>query len=184
MTPFVSNKKTSFQKVVDHFREELASLRSGRAQAALLDKIGVDAYGSFMPLKGIASIMTPDPKTLVIEPWDANLVRPIEQALVAADLGLTPSVQGKIIRLAMPPLTEERRREVGKMVREKMEQARVSLRAVREKIRDEIITMERDKKTSEDDRYRMQDELDKLTKQFGEEVEKLAIEKEKEIMTV
>ncbi|MDP3985359.1 MAG: ribosome recycling factor [bacterium] len=182
--PFIAGRKPEFQKAIDHFKEELGALRSGRANPAMLENVMVDAYGSTMPLKGVASVSVPDAKTLAIEPWDAGLVKSIEQALIAADLGMMPTVQGKLIRMVMPPMTEERRKQLVKVVKEKAEDARVALRGVRERVRDEVIEMEKEKQIAEDDRYRLQDELDKMTKQFNEIIEQIAVEKEEEIMKV
>lgn len=182
--PLIAEKKADFQKAIDHFREELGKLRSGRATPALVEGVLVEAYNSQMPLKGVASIAVPDAKTLAIEPWDASLTDEIVRALSAANLGMAPNVQGKLIRLVMPPMNEERRMQIVKVAKEKAEEARKALRNIREKIREQVIAMERDKKISEDDRFRAQDELDKMTKQFVEEIERLAADKEKEIMTV
>ena len=180
----LTEKKPEFEQVVLHYANELGALRSGRANPALVERVMVEAYGSTMPLKGVASVSVPDAKTLAIDPWDAGLVKDIERALVLADLGITPTVQGKTIRLVMPMMTEERRKQLVKVVKEKAEEARVAARAVREKIRDTVLGMEKNKEIAEDERYRLQDELDKMTKQFNEEIEKLAMEKEQEIMTV
>lgn len=180
----ISEKKGEFQKAVDHFKEDLATIRSGRAHPAILDKVMVESYGNMTPLKGVASINVPDAKTLAIEPWDANLVKEIEKALIAAELGMQPTVQGKLIRLVMPPMSDERRKQLVKVLKEKAEAARVAMRGVREKVREHIIKMEKDKQMGEDDRFRAQDELDKMTKQFTEEVDKLAGEKEKEVITI
>lgn len=182
--PILNEKKADFVKAVEHFKEELGTLRSGRANPALVEKVMIEAYGSPTSLKAVASVNVPDAKTLAIEPYDANLVKAIEQALIVADLGMMPTVQGKLIRLSMPVMTEERRKQLVKVVKEKSEEARKSVRGVREKVRDLVLAMEHDKKISEDDRYRAQDELDKMSKQYIEEVDKLAAEKEKEIMTV
>ncbi len=180
----ISDKKIDFQKAVDHFKEELATIRSGRAHPAILDKVMIESYGAMTPLKGVASINVPDAKTLAIEPWDAGLVKEIEKALIAADLGMQPTVQGKLIRLTMPPMSDERRKQLVKVLKEKAEAARVAVRAVREKVRDHVIKLEKEKQLGEDERFRAQDDLDKITKQFTEEVDKLAADKEKEIMTV
>lgn len=184
LPPILADKKVDFQKAVDHFKEELGTLRSGRANAALVEKVMVEAYGSETPLKGVASVTVPDAKTLAIEPWDTNLVKDVEKALIAADLGMMPTVQGKVIRMVMPVMTEERRKQLMKVVGEKAEGARVALRGVREKLREQVMKMERENEIAEDERFRAQDELDKMTKQFIEEVERIAAEKEKEIMTV
>lgn len=184
MLPLLNQKKPEFEKVIGHYKSELATIRGGRAHAALLDKIMVEAYDAQTPLKGVASISVPDAKTLQVEPWDANLVEAVVKALTAADLGMTPNVQGKLIRLAMPQMTEERRKELLKVVKEKTETARVGIRRVREGIRDQVIKMEKNKELTEDERFRAQEDLDKMTKDFVGQVDKLAGEKEKEIMTV
>jgi ribosome recycling factor len=180
----LNEKKPEFNKAVDFLREELASMRTGRTNAALLDKIEIEAYDSKMPLKGVASISIPDAKTIIIEPWDAGLVQVIETALRQAELGMTPNVQGKMIRLVMPPMTEDRRKELVKVVKEKAEETRKAVRAVRERIRDEVHEMEKNKELTEDDRFQAQDELDKITKDFITKIEGIIEEKEKEIMTV
>lgn len=184
LPPLLAEKKPEFQKAIDHFKEELGRMRGGRASPAILDNVMVEVYGSQMPLKGVASIGVPDAKTLSIEPWDAGSVKSIEQALIAADLGMMPTVQGKIIRLVMPVMTEDRRKQIVKIVKEKSEDGHIALRSVREKVRDSVLKMEKDKQISEDDRYRLQDELDKMTKQFGEEIDRIAADKEAEIMSV
>lgn len=183
-TPLLNEHRSQFEKSIAHLKEELASLRSGRANAAILDKVTVEAYGAQQPIKALASIAVPDAKTIAIEPWDAGVVKDIERALAAADLGITPTVQGKIIRLVMPQMTEERRSQLTKVVREKAEEARQSIRAVREKVRDNIMEMEKANEMTEDDRFRAQEELDKITKEFTERIDKMAVEKEKEMMTV
>lgn len=180
----LNEKKADFQKAVNHLKEELAALRTGRAHPALVEKVMVDAYGAATPLKGVASVTIPDAKTLAIEPWDANLVKSVEKALLDAQLGMNPTVQGKIIRLVMPPMTEERRKELVKVVKEKAEEARKAVRAVREKVRERVGEMEKSKQITEDDRFKAQDELDKMTKEFNEKIEQVVAEKEKEIMTV
>lgn len=184
MHPFLSDSKPQFQKAVDHLKEELGALRTGRAHPALVEKVMVDAYGTMTPLKGVGSVTIPDAKTIAIEPWDANLVKNVEKALSDAQLGMNPTVQGKVIRLVMPPMTEERRKELVKIVKEKAEEARKSVRSVREKVREKVGEMEKSKQLTEDDRFKAQDELDKMTKEFSSLIEKTIEEKEKEIMTV
>lgn len=184
MHPFLSDSKPQFQKTVDHLKEELAALRTGRAHPALVEKVMVDAYGTLTPLKGVGSVTIPDAKTIAIEPWDANLVKSVEKALLDAQLGMNPTVQGKMIRLVMPAMTEDRRKELVKIVKEKAEEARKSVRSVREKVREKVGEMEKSKQLTEDDRFKAQDELDKMAKEFSALIEKMIEEKEKEIMTV
>ena len=184
MIPLLIESKPQFQKSVDHLKAELGALRTGRAHPALVEKIMVDAYGTLTPLKGVASVTIPDAKTLAIEPWDANLVKSVEKALLDAQLGMNPTVQGKVIRIVMPPMTEERRKELVKVVKEKAEEARRAARALREKVREKVQEMEKSKQMTEDDRFKARDELDKMTKEFNEKIEQMVVEKEKEIMTV
>lgn len=183
-SPLINDKKPDFQKAIDHLKEELAAMRTGRAHPALVEKVMVDAYGTMTPLKGVGSVTIPDAKTISIEPWDANLVKNVEKALVDAQLGMNPTVQGKVIRLVMPAMTEERRKELVKIVKEKSEDTRKAVRAVREKIREKVGEMEKAKQVTEDDRFKAQDELDKMAKEFSAVIEKMIEEKEKEIMTV
>lgn len=184
MYPLLNENRPQFQKVADHLKEELAALRTGRAHPALVEKVMVDAYGSPTPLRGVASLTIPDAKTIAIEPWDANLVKSVEKALSDAQLGMNPTVQGKVIRLVMPAMTEERRKELVKVIKEKAEEARQAVRSVREKVREKVGEMEKSRQITEDDRFKAQDELDKMTKDFSATIEKMVAEKEKEIMTV
>ena len=180
----LADHKPEFQKVVEHLRHELSSLRTGRAHPALLDGVMVEAYNSQVPLKTLASIAVPDHRTLQIEPWDKSLLKAIEKGIVAANLGLMPAMDSSVIRLAMPTLTEENRRELVKLMHKKVEEARVAARGVREKVRTAVLDAEKEKKISEDERYRLQEELEKMTTQHVEEIKTIAEEKEQEIMTV
>lgn len=176
--------KPEFQKVIDHLEKELKNIRTGRANASLVDDVKVEAYGSMMELKGVAAISVPDAKTIQIEPWDKGVVKDVERALIAANLGLNPNVAGSVIRLIMPPTTEESRKETVKIVSQKGEQARVSIRAVRETVREAITADEADKKISEDEKFRDQEHLDKIAKEWNEKIEKIVKDKEEEVMTV
>lgn len=176
--------KPEFQKVIDHLKRELSQFRTGRATPALVDDIKVEAYGSQMELKGVGSIQVTDPKTLTIEPWDKNLLKDIEKAILAANIGINPVNDGKVIRLVMPKLTQESRRDLIKVMGKKLEEARVGVRHVRDEIKEKIIAAQKDKQMAEDERYRAQDALDKLSSEFNETVKKLGEDKEKEIMTV
>lgn len=180
----VESAKPEFQKVIEHLEKELKNIRSGRANAALVEDVRVEVYGSMMELKGVAAISVPDAKTIQIEPWDKSVVKDVEKALIAANLGLNPNVAGTIIRLNMPPMNEERRLETVKIVHQKGEQSRVSIRAVRETVREAITKDEKDKTISEDEKFRMQEQLDKLSKEMNDEIESLIKSKEEEVMTV
>ncbi len=159
-------------------------MRSGRASAGMVESIPVQAYGSAMELKGVASVSIPDPKTIQIEPWDKGLVKDVEKAIIAADLGMQPNTAGSIIRLMLPAMTEENRKRLVKQVNEKTEQARISLRNIREKIRDEVQALEKDKKMGEDEKFRLQEQLDKQVADWNAKVEAASKKKEEEIMTI
>lgn len=180
----IDSYKSDFNKAVEHFKEELSHLRTGRANAAILDNVQVEAYGANMPLRGVASIGVPDAKTITIEPWDKNLLKDIEKAISASNLGLNPVNDGKILRLVMPPMTEEFRRELVKVIGQRLEAERVVLRQLRDKIRENIFAEEEAGDISEDQRFQLQDKLEKFMKELNESLKILAEEKEKEVMTI
>lgn len=180
----IQDHKPEFQKVIEHLKKELSQFRTGRATPALVEDIKVEAYGSQMEMKAVGSIQVSDPKTLTIEPWDKNLLKDIEKAILAANIGINPVNDGKVIRLPMPKLTEESRRDLIKVMGKKLEEARVGLRRARDNIKEKIISEEKEKKIAEDERYRAQDALDKLSAEFNEMIKKMGEEKEKDIMTV
>lgn len=165
-------------------QQELASLRTGRATPALVEDISVPAYDSTMDLKSVASTTVQDAKTLVIEPWDKSLLQAIEKAVRDADIGISPAIDGEIVRINMPPMTEENRKQLVKKMKEMLEETRVRIRGVREAIRDEVFKKEKEKEIGEDEKFKILDELDKLTKEYTEKVEELGKKKEGEIMTI
>lgn len=172
------------QKTIDHFSEELKSIRTGRASPALVANIMVSSYGSLLPIPQLANVSVPEAKLLVIEPWDKSLLKEIEKAIVASSLHIAPLSDGNILRLKLPDLTEETRRNLIKVVREKLEQARVAVRQARD---DKKKAIEREAKAgtmTEDDRYDAILELDKKTKEAVGKLENLAEQKEKEVMTI
>lgn len=180
----LASYKQNFQKAVEHFKGELAGLRCGRASPALIENILVDAYNSKMSIKGLASIAIPDAKTIVVEPWDKSIIKNIEAAISQAGLGLNPVNDGRVLRLIIPPLTEESRRELVKVVGQKLEVARISVRQTREQIKEKIVNAEKNKEIGEDERFRLQDSLDKMVSDYNAEIKKIGEEKEKEIMTI
>ena len=184
MHPFIVQKQEAFRVCLDHLNKELSGLRTGRAHPSMVENISVKAYDSFMDLKSIASIHVPDAKTLTIEPWDKSLLTAVEKAIREADLGLNPVVDGSLVRLNLPSMTEENRRQLVKVMKEKSEETRVSLRGIREGLRDEVMQMEKDKAIAEDEKFKILEELDKMTKDFTAQVDELAKRKEDEIMTV
>lgn len=171
-------------KSVELLRKDLASVRAGRANPSILDKIMVDYYGTPTPLSQVANISVPEARLLTIQPWEKSMVAPIEKAIMKSDLGLNPSSDGTIIRLAIPQLTEERRAELVKSVKKKGEETRVSVRNVRRDAMDKIKAEEKAKACSEDDAKKANDELQKLTDKNIKDVDKVLEIKEKEIMEV
>lgn len=180
----IQESKPEFQKVIEHFKKELSQFRTGRATPALVEDIKVEAYGSQMDMKSVGSIQVSDPKTLTIEPWDKGLLKEIEKAIIAANIGINPVNDGKVLRLVMPKLTEETRKDLIKAMGKKLEEARVGVRRARDEFKEKIVAAEREKKIAEDERYRAQDALDKVASEFNELIKKMGEEKEKEIMTI
>jgi ribosome recycling factor len=175
---------TRMQKSVDALRHELKRLRTGRAHTSLLDHIRVDYYGSQMPLNQCANVSVADPHTLAVTPWDKSMVQPIEKAIIASELGLNPVTAGTTIRVPLPPLTEERRKELIKVVRHEAEHARVAVRNVRRDAIQHLKDLLKDRKVTEDQERRAQDEMQKLTDKYVAEVDKVLGEKEAELMEV
>jgi len=184
MHTFISEQKPRFTKTIEYLQGELVGIRTGRANPALVEDIMVSAYGAETPVKGLGTINVPDSKTLTIESWDKGLLKDIEAGIVKADIGINPTVDGDIIRLTMPEMTEENRKDMVKRMKEKLEETRVKIRAVREDVRDQINKQEKAKEISEDEKYNLQEDLDKMTKEFTEEVDSIGKQKEEEIMTV
>lgn len=176
--------EAKMRKAVDVTREEFAGFRTGRASPQLLHKLHVDYYGTKTPLQQLASISVPEPRMLVIHPYDRNAIASVEKAIMASDLGLTPSNDGAVIRLAFPPLTEERRKELAKAVRERAEHGRVAVRNVRRHAKEEIDRDMKSGKVSEDDGHRAEKELQKLTDRFVGEIDEQLKKKEAKLMEV
>ena len=171
-------------KTIATVQNDLGSLRAGRANPKLLDKITVDYYGTPTGLNQVGNISSPEPRLLVIAPWEPKMIGPIEKAIQKSDLGINPSNDGKVIRLVVPELNEERRKELTKVVRKGAEEAKVAMRNTRRDAMDQIKKLKKDSKITEDDQRKAEDELQKLTDAQIKEVDKVAAEKEKEIMEV
>lgn len=183
MQAVIKEVETRMQGALDALGREFAGVRTGRASTGLLEGIRVDYYGTPTPVPQVASLSVPDPKTLLIQPWDASLLPAIEKAIMKSDLGLTPANDGKVIRLVMPPLSEERRKQLAKAVGKLAEDARVAIRNIRHDANKKLKTMEKDKKISEDDGRRSQDQIQKITDKFIQRVDELLKKKEQEILT-
>jgi ribosome recycling factor len=164
--------------------DDLAGLRSGRASPALVEKMLVDYYGTPTPLQQLATISVPEPRLITIRPFDPTSLRAIEHAILSSELGLTPSNDGKLVRLSLPPLTEERRQELVKIVHRRLEEARVAVRNVRRDTLDDLRDFEKEKIISEDDFYRAKDDLQELTDAYVEKIDQVGQRKEQEIMEV
>ena len=176
--------KEALGEIVEGLRGEIASLRTGRATPALIEELVVDYYGSPTPLKAIAAISNPEPRQLVIQPWDKQALQPIERAIQLSPLGMQPVADRDVIRLTVPALTEERRRELAKLLRRHMEDARIQVRRAREEIIKEIDRKEKLKEMSEDEKFRERDAAQKDVEEANQRIEELGAVKEKEILTV
>lgn len=180
----IQDSKKDFAAVVDFLKGDITQLRTGRATTAMLDAITVEAYGSRQPLKVVGTIVVADPKTLTIEPWDKGMLAAIEKGVRDSGLGINPVNDGRLIRLNLPELTSERRQELVKVLHQKLEHAKVSVRKVREDVRAKIAGEEKDKSISEDDKFRLQEDLEKLVKGYNEEIQKIGEAKEEEITSI
>ena len=169
---------------VEKLREDFTRIRTGRASTGLLDKIKVDYYGCPTPINQVAQVGVGDAHTLTVQPWEKNMVKVVEKAIRDSDLGLNPATSGDVIRVQLPPLTEERRRELSKIVKGFGEDAKVAVRNLRRDANGQIERLEKDKEISEDDQRRLETDIQKLTDRYVAEIDKVITEKEKEIMTV
>jgi ribosome recycling factor len=176
--------RTRMEKAVDDFRKEAATIRTGRANASLLDNVRVDYHGTPMPLNQLGSLTVPDPTMLVISPWDPSAVALIDKAIRTSDLGLNPTNDGKVVRVPIPSLTEERRRDLVKQLHKVLENHRTAVRNIRRDIKEAIEKLEKEKKISEDEKKRSLDELEKVSHAETKKVEDLCAAKEKEILGI
>ncbi len=178
---FLKEVESSMKKTIEATKREFGELRSGRANPKIVEGIRVNYYGTPTLLKDIATISVPEARLIVINPWDPNSVKEIERAIFQSDLGIAPLVEGKVIRLVIPPLSEERRGELIKLAKKISEEGKISIRTIRRDAKEKIRSLEKSKKVSEDDRFRGEEELQKLTDKYIEEIESLLKEKEKEL---
>ncbi|RUM34465.1 MAG: ribosome recycling factor [Desulfobulbus sp.] len=180
----VDQVRTKMESSVEALKRELVKIRTGRASLALLDGIKVDAYGSLLPVDQVGTMTIPESRMIVIQPWDPQMLPVIEKAILSSDLGLTPANDGKVIRLTIPQLTEERRKELVKHVKKVAEEFKVAVRNVRREANDSLKQMKKDKEISEDEMFRLQDEAQKATDSFVKQIDEIAAGKEKEVMEV
>ena len=180
----LDDARLHMQKAVDATKREFGSVRTGRATPALLERVTVDYYGVQTPVTQVASVTAPDPRLLVVQPWDKSLLKEVERAILKSELGLTPSTDGVVIRLPIPTLTGERRRDLVKIVRKHAEEGRVAVRNIRRDHKDRLEQMEKAGEISEDDSRRAVEDLQKLTDRYVKEIDAVLTAKEAEIMEV
>ncbi len=182
--PTVEEAKKRMEAALEALRREFATVRTGKATPGLLDTIRVDAYGSKMPINQLATVNTPEPSLLVVQPFDKTLLADIERAIMMADLGLNPANDGNIIRIPIPPLNEERRKESVKLLHKMAEEGRISLRHTRRVVREEIHDLVKEHELGEDEGRRREDSLEKLTHEYGDKVDEMVKHKEAEVMAI
>lgn len=180
----INKIKPKLEKTVDYLKNELLSLQAGRATPSLIENLEVNAYGQKMLLKELAALQAPEPRLIIIKPWDKEIITNIEAAIRESKIGISPITEEDFIRLNIPPLSEERRKELVKIVNEKIEECKISVRRSREEVWKEIQEMEKNKEITEDDRYKAKDELQKLIDEYNKKIDEIKKKKEKEIMTV
>ena len=180
----IENKRAELEGAIEHFKIEMTKIRTGRANPAILEDLMVDYYGVRTPIKQIANINVPEPRTLVIQPWSRDSLANIEAAIKNSDLNLSPNNDGEIIRISVPPLNEERRVELVKMLNKKAEESKIAVRNIREDIWQEIQDMEKRGEIAEDDKFRGKERLQEAINEYNKKIDELKEKKEREIMTV
>ena len=180
----MAQARTRMEKAVEDFRKELAGVRTGRANVSLLDHIRVDYHGTPMPINQLGTMTVPDPTLILISPWDPSVVPLVDKAIRTSDLGLNPATDGKVVRVPIPPLTEERRKELVKHLHKALENHRTAVRNVRRDVKEAVEKLEKEKKISEDEKKRSLDELEKLTHSETKKLEDFSAVKEKEVMEI
>ena len=180
----IKNMKVHMDKTVEALRREYQKVRTGRASLGLLDDIRVDYYGTPSPLSQVATLAVPEPRTITLQPWEAKTIPAIEKAIMNANLGLTPANDGKVIRLNLPALTEERRKDIVKQLKKMAEDAKVAVRNIRRDANDELKKLEKEKKISEDDLKRSEKEVQDATNSYVAKIDEVLAHKEKEVMEV
>ena len=184
MSDFVKDAESKMQKTIEAVKADFASVRAGRANASVLDRVQVEYYGSPTPLNQVASISSPDPRQLLIQPWDSSLLREIEKAILTSELGINPQNDGKVIRLTFPQLTEERRKDLTKQVHKYAEGGKVAVRNIRRDVMDKIKAAKKISEITEDDAKDYEKKLQDVTDKYVKKLDELAAEKEKELMSV
>lgn len=179
-----TNLKERMEKSIGAFKEKLSEIRAGRANPAILNKVKIDYYGTPTPINQVAGVSVPEARLIVIQPWDVSVLKDIEKAILASDIGLNPNNDGKVIRLAFPELTEERRKDLAKEIRKIAEEAKVAIRAIRRDGIDEAKVKQKNSEITEDELKSAETEIQKITDKYIDEIDKILADKEKEIMSV
>lgn len=179
-----TNLKERMEKSIGAFKEKLSEIRAGRANPAILNKVKIDYYGTPTPINQVAGVSVPEARLIVIQPWDVSVLKDIEKAILSSDIGLNPNNDGKVIRLAFPELTEERRKELAKEIRKIAEEAKVAIRAIRRDGIDEAKAKQKSSEITEDELKSAETEIQKITDKYIDEIDKILADKEKEIMSV
>ena len=180
----LNNAESHMKKTIENFKKELSSLRTGRASVTIFDSVKVDYYGSMMPINQVATVSAPDATMIMISPFDASSIGAIEKAILSSDLGLNPNNDGKIIRVPIPPLTEERRRALAKKVGEYSENSKIAVRNIRRDARDDVKDLLKEKMISEDEEKKGYDDIQKLTDRYIDDISEISKKKEKDVMQV
>lgn len=184
MNKYIEAKQGEFDKILEYFKGDISSLRTGRANPSVLEGVQVEAYGVKTPIVGVANITVADSQSMIVAPWDKGVIKDVEKAIVEADLGLGVVNDGEKIRLSVPMMTEENRKELVKKLNEKQEKSRITVRQLRDDIKDEIEKDEKDKTITEDDKFSFIKELDEKIRDFNDELKKMRDDKESDIMTI
>jgi len=180
----IQQHQEDFNKAIEHFKTDIASLKTGRANPAILDNVLVEAYGAKTPLNQMASVSVPEARSILVQPWDKSVLKEVEKALRESDLNLSLVNEGDKIRITIPQMTEESRKEIVKTLHAKAEEARIALRNIRDEVKDEILQAEKNKEFGEDEKFNLMETLDKEISKYNDQVKNLTEDKEKEIMTV
>jgi len=180
----IEDKRKEIEKTIEYFKEEMIKIRTGRANPGIIEDLMVDYYGNKTPLKQIANINVPEPRTLLIQPWSVDSLANIEASIKTSDLNINPNNDGKVIRISVPPLNEERRIELVKVLNKKAEEARISVRNIREETWQKVQDMEKDGEIAEDDKFRGKERLQEMIDEYNKKIEDMRDKKEQDIMTV
>ena len=184
MNTVIEDNKQQFEKTLEFLKESISSLRTGRVSPSLIEKIMIESYGTKSELRNLAALSSPEPRIISIKPWDKGIIKDIEKALNNSDLNINPVVDEDLIRLNFPQLTEETRKELVKVLAKKLEEVRISLRKQRDKIKESILNLEKEKEIGRDEKFTSLKELDDLTREYNEKIKDIGLSKEKEIMTI